>query len=176
MDNGLCESTKLERIGSDCNGYLPQIVAYREADLMNDCALLAPPIIAFNTYVNNEDVHEWKEIHGIPFHQVELLCAQYKIENAICQLAIVDKLCVGYLLCHYFADSYLFIRQIFVYPEWEGEGIAEALVRSLGRPIKKVVFQTSTERTPKKLMSHVAKRAQLVSETKKFKTWEMEWN
>lgn len=175
MDERLCNTKEPGLVRRDVDGSVLE-VKIKRIDWLTDIQDLARPMMAFHLYVNDDEIDMWEEIKGIKFHMVELICSRHRAENAEGYLLKVNGLCVGYIIGHYFADAYLFIRQIFIYPEWEKMGFGKDLVNAFDREIIKVIFQTKKELRPKALLDHVSSRATKVNENKFFNTWEMLWH
>jgi len=152
-------------------------IAYRELDYASgeDAAVIGPALVDFHKLVNGEDIDSVITLGGVPFHRAELKLQQHFGENAKINIATHQGVCIGFLVYHLIADCILFIRQIYVYPEWVRQRIAANLVKSIRKPVKRVIFQTRKKNEPTQLLLHVSKHAQKVYETDLVITWEMEW-
>lgn len=129
--------------------------------------------------MNGEDLSYTENVPvlGVNFEMlgVDIHLCWLKSQGAKIQLAMDKGECVGFLLYHLIADCIIYVRGLYLYPEYEGNKIGVGLINSLGKPIKKIIFQTQKERLPARMFSHVGARRQLIHEDNKLVTWEMEW-
>lgn len=143
-------------------------------------ALISGPMYDFQLITNEDDLSGMKVLNilGEPteVHKMEAFLLSCKYQHCQFQLALNHDECVGFLMYHLIADCVLFIRGIYVYPEFEGKGLAKGLVNSLKKPVKKIIYQTRKNNPPVQLFEQTKKfNRNKIYETDNLITWEFDW-
>lgn len=180
MDKGLCLSEEPGSVVSDGDCTLLEI-EYRNLDYKNDddLVLLAPRYWDYSRVVCGVELNGFVsfEVKGekIRCHKIESLIRKLQFDQANIMMAIHKGQCVGFAVYFIIADVVLYLKSIYVMPEYEGVNLARDMSLALPKKPSKVIFQTSKKLPPMRCLKQTAKHSKLIGETEEYKTWEMDW-
>lgn len=165
--------------GTDRNrhGCIPEVV-FKEYEVSNLSAFY-PSFWKFQLLVNGDEYSGWREIHEtrVQYTELEAYIGALTTETCKFQLALNSDrtVCLGFLMYHMYAECILYVRGMYVEPGFEKAHIGHRLLKSLGKPIKKIIFQTQINCPPERLLGMTVEERSEIHRTDKLITWEMPW-
>lgn len=180
MEPKLCLPEEHRSVRSDCHGDFSGIeyLAYNF-----EPEPFGPLCAIFYRYwkeVNLEDLSGVveREFAGekIQCLEVELKLWQLQAERCKIQLAVKDDRIIGFLLYHLAYDCVLLVEGIYVLPDAKGHGVGKGLINSLGKPIKRLYFETRQENPPQETLSFLKRfESKELNQANGKTVWCMEW-
>ncbi len=180
-----CELRVPEEHGSivcDDNGAVPEIT-YRPVDRY-DAKWVDKFIPIFWEYwamVNEEDRGKVIEFNILgQKHKVldiEAILYKYFNDGAKVQVAVKNNEIISFMLYHIAYECVVGITAMYSLPGEESNGLGKGLVNSLGKPVKKIIFQTRKLKKPHRLFELTEKYRKLIYDNTEANLyiWEMTW-
>lgn len=137
----------------------------------------------FNVYymrVTGEDLTEMVKLNmagqSLNTTRVEAMVMWYIAQGYEILLA-ADGLLDGFAIYQIQFDCVMVVRAIYLRPDLRGQGLMKQMfeIASADKPIKKLIFQTVTNKPPAELMKLSDGHRKLLHETQELQTWEMTW-
>lgn len=110
---------------------------------------------------------------GEPYriNKVEVQLLRWLLEDkAKIMVAELEDKIIGFMVYHYFFDSCLIVRGIYLLPKYRNAGLLARLIFSVGN-VRRVLSQTLSKHEPKEIQG-IKKNRHLVYENDEFKVWE----
>lgn len=100
---------------------------------------------------------------------------QLQAERCGIQLVWKDGAIIGFMLYHLAYDCILLIKGMYIEPAHEGKGLGKGrLIASLGKPIKRLFFQSYASNPPERMLKITPEKRELHHDGDLI-TWEMDW-
>lgn len=114
-----------------------------------------------------------RSLGEVPEYELEINCLLTR-GNSI-QLCVRGGEVLGFMVYNLLYECVLSVPHLYFRPGFRRQKLAPALVNSLGKPIKKILFQTLADKPPELFLSSLGGRNREITRVGKLITWEMNW-